>query len=62
MFYKDKKFVGNKVREYRLKMGLTQAELAEKAEVNENHISKPERGIYMPSVQTFLNIVDTLKN
>ncbi len=60
MFH-DKKFLGKKFKEYRKKAKLTQEELSEKIEIAEKHYGKLERGVFMPSLDTFFKIIDTLK-
>ncbi len=60
MFY-DKEFLGKKFREYRKKANLTQEELSEKIGVAEKHYGKLERGVFMPSLETFFKLIDTLK-
>ena len=39
MFYDDKKFIGNKLKQARLKSGLSQIQLAEKVGLSEKHVS-----------------------
>lgn len=41
MIFDDKYFIGRKIKSFRKKRGLTQAELAEKIDLSEKHISKP---------------------
>lgn len=60
MFY-DKEYLGKKFKEYRKKANLTQEELAEKIEIAEKHYGKLERGIFMPSLETFFKLIETLK-
>lgn len=60
MFY-DKEFLGKKFKEYRKKANLTQEELSEKIEIAEKHYGKLERGVFMPSLETFFKLIDTLK-
>ena len=59
MFY-DKEFIGKKFKEYRTKANLTQEELSEKIEIAEKHYGKLERGVFMPSLETFFKLIDTL--
>ena len=40
MIFDDKYFIGRKIKSFRKKRGLTQAELAEKIDLSEKHISK----------------------
>ncbi len=60
MFY-DKEFLGKKFKEYRKKANLTQEELSEKIGIAEKHYGKLERGVFMPSLETFFKLTDTLK-
>lgn len=60
MFFEDKEFVAKTIKSYRLKNNLTQAQLAEKIDISESHMSKLENATYSPSITTFFKIVDTL--
>lgn len=42
----DDKAVGKRIKEHRLKIGLTQEKLAEKLDISTNHLSAVERGAY----------------
>ncbi len=57
----DKKFIADKIKEFRKKAGLTQTELAQKIGVGEKQISKIENYTNMPSLSTFFKIIDFLK-
>ena len=46
MIFDDKYFIGRKIKSFRKKRGLTQAELAEKIDLSEKHISKIEASIH----------------
>lgn len=61
MAFTDKEFIANKIREYRKKAGLTQTELAEKIGLGEKQISKVENYTNMPSLPSFLKIIEELK-
>jgi transcriptional regulator with XRE-family HTH domain len=50
-----------KVREQRTKLGLTQAQLAEKAGIETESISRLERGVAMPSLLKLEEIAVALK-
>lgn len=52
--------IGEKVKNLRLKMGLTQEELAERSDLTKGFISQLERGITSPSVDTMTHIVRAL--
>ncbi|MEX2347723.1 MAG: helix-turn-helix transcriptional regulator [Balneolaceae bacterium] len=50
------KIFGEVLYEMRMAKNLTQAELAEKCEMDETYISDLERGNYMPSLYTVLKL------
>ncbi len=60
MTYCDKQFIGTKLKQYRKKAGYTQEKLSEKLGIAEKHYGKLERGAFVPSLQTFFKIVETL--
>ena len=60
MVFCDKEFIGKKIKEFRKKSNLTQAQLAEKAGISETHISKIEIGSNAPSIENFLKIAEIL--
>ena len=49
-----------RLRKARLASGLTQAEVAKKAGINDNHYSLIERGIKNPSLTTFNSIIKAI--
>ncbi len=57
---KDLKYIGNNIQLARLKMGLTQENLAEKCDVSTNYISSLERGITSGSIPLIINICNIL--
>ena len=61
MKFDDKKFIGNKIKSYRKKLGITQSELAEMVDLSDQHISRIESGCYVPSLTTFCDLVNVLK-
>lgn len=61
MLYYDKEYIGNKIRDYRKKANLTQAQLAEKIGISSKQLSRLEIAKYVPSVSSFLKIIDVLK-
>ena len=61
MVISEKEYIGKKLKEYRLKSKLTQELVAEKINVDTNHYGKLERGLYYPSVETFLKAIEYLK-
>ena len=61
MKFDDKKFLVERIKYHRKKMNLTQAELAEMANLSDQHLSRIERGCYTPSLNTFFVLVKILK-
>lgn len=61
MIFDSKEYIAKKIKEYRVKRGLTQAELAEKIDIGTKQISRLEVGDFYPSLCTFLKIVEVLK-
>lgn len=61
MIFDDKYFIGRKIKSFRKKRGLTQAELAEKIDLSEKHISKIEASIHVPSLSAFFKIAEALE-
>lgn len=59
MFY-DKKFIGQKLKEYRKKAKLSQEQIAEKTGLAEKHYGRLERGACMPTLETFFTIIEAL--
>jgi len=53
--------IGNNIKEQRKKTGLTQAELAEKINVDPKYISRLETGTSTPSITTVIRISQILK-
>ncbi len=60
MIISDKNYIAKKIKEYRKKSGLTQAELAEKIDIGTKQISRIEVAEFYPSLSTFFKIVDVL--
>ncbi len=60
MKFDDKEFIANRVKYYRKKMNLTQAELAEKVELSDQHISRIESACYIPSLKSFFMLATVL--
>lgn len=59
-FY-DKDYLAKLIRSYRKKAGLTQAELAELADLSVQHVSRIESGCYTPSLKSFFMLISILK-
>lgn len=53
--------IGNKLKRSRLKLGLNQAEVAEKVGINTNYYARIERGVVNPSLKTLQQILKVLK-
>lgn len=60
MFYQDRKFVGLKLKQARVKANLSQGQLAEKVGISEKHISNIERGQNYPALDTFFRMLGVL--
>ena len=52
--------IGKNIRKYRLMKKLRQEDLAEKAELSINYVGAIERGEKIPSLETFLVIINAL--
>ncbi len=60
MKFDDKKFIAEQIKLHRKRVGLTQAELAEKVDLSVQHISRIESACYIPSLKSFFMIVAAL--
>ena len=56
----EKTALGKRIREVRVQKGYTQQALADKAKIGVVYISEIERGLKMPSLNTFIKIIDAL--
>lgn len=56
----EKRQFGQKLKELRLQRGMTQFELAESVDMHEKHISRIESGIYFPTFDNLLKIMEVL--
>lgn len=59
----ERKFVmeiGEKIKRLRLKCGLTQEELADRAELSKGFISQLERDLASPSIATLSDVLECL--
>jgi transcriptional regulator with XRE-family HTH domain len=52
--------VGRRIRNLRLKKGLTQEELGERTDLTKGYISQIERDLSSPSIETFFSILEVL--
>ena len=57
----DYKDIGARIRKHRLEKNLTQGQLAEAVGVGTTHISHIETGDTIPSLQVFIDIINTLE-
>nr|WP_228846506.1 helix-turn-helix transcriptional regulator [Clostridioides sp. ES-S-0173-01]UDN49533.1 helix-turn-helix transcriptional regulator [Clostridioides sp. ES-S-0173-01] len=53
-------FLGTRIRERRKELGLTIEQLSEKIDIGYNHLSNIERGKKIPSLSTFLELINAL--
>lgn len=53
--------IGKNIRKYRLAKKLRQEDLAEKARLSANYIGMVERGEKIPSLETFITILNALE-
>ena len=60
MIAEDKKFIGQKIRQQRKRLKLTQFELAEKIGIHEKQLSRIEAGLHYPTLENFIKIIKTL--
>lgn len=58
--YCEKEFIGQKIKEFRKRKNISQAELAEKVGLSDKHIGRIEAGKYFPNFINFLNILEVL--
>ena len=56
----EPKILGANIRKYRKQIGITQEQLAEKIGKSVNYIGMIERGEKIPSLETFINILNSL--
>lgn len=61
MITEDKKFIGQKIKQQRKRLKLTQFELAEKVGIHEKQLSRIEAGLHYPSLENFIKILRVLK-
>ena len=57
----DYNLIGKRIAELRKSRGMTQANLAEKAEITNNFLSHIERSYSIPSLETLVRICDALE-
>lgn len=54
------KYIGKRIKQYRMQKGLTQEQLAEQVELSRNYISSIERGVSSLSIEKIVDIINTL--
>ena len=52
--------IGRKIKNLRLKKGLTQEELGERTDLSKGYISQLERDLSSPSIETFFHLLEVL--
>ena len=52
--------IGRKIKNLRLKKGLTQEELGERTDLSKGYISQLERDLSSPSIETFFSLLEVL--
>ena len=52
--------IGRKIKQYRLQLGLTQEELADRTELTKGYISQLENDLCSPSIATLQDILNIL--
>lgn len=57
----DYSSVGKNIKKYRTAKKMTQESLAEKTELTRSYVGMLERGEKMPSLETFINILNALE-
>lgn len=57
----DKELIAKKIKMARKRLGLRQEDLAKELGISTNHICRIEQAVYVPSLQTFLKMVEVLK-
>lgn len=53
--------IGRNIKKYRIKKKLRQEDLAEKTDLSSNYIGMVERGEKIPSLETFISILNALE-
>lgn len=53
--------LGDKIKQLRKSLGLTQEQFAEKAGIDNKHLSKIENGLHLPSYKTIKKISDVFE-
>lgn len=56
----DAKLVGKRIKEYRIKAGLTQEELAERVGISPNYLSAVERGVKLVRLDKLVYVINEI--
>lgn len=56
----EKKLIGRRIKEIRKNKGLSQEQLAEKAETSQNYLSRMERGTENPTLDMLIKLANAL--
>lgn len=56
----DTELVGKRIKEYRIKAGLTQEELAERVGISPNYLSAIERGVKLVRLDKLVHIINQI--
>lgn len=57
----DNMMIGKRIKRFRTKAKLSQNQLAEKAEIDSNNLSRIERGLITPTLETVLKLSHALQ-
>ena len=57
----DRENLGKSIQRHRKQLDLTQAELAERVDLDTTYMSQVERGVNLPSLNTLVNISEALQ-
>lgn len=60
-FFSARRMLGERVRQQRMELGISQEELAFRADIDRTYISQIERGIGNPSLHVLLRLVTVLQ-
>lgn len=60
MSEKDNRTIGKRIKRFRINAKLNQSQLAERAGIDTNNLSRIERGLITPSLDTVLKLSDAL--
>ncbi len=61
MKFDNKAYLAERIKYHRKQLRMTQAELAKKVDLTEQHISRIESGCYIPSLKSFFLLAEALQ-